>query len=96
MKQPCVYIITNRRNTTLYIGVTSDLMQRVYQHKNKLVEGFSAKYNLDKLIYFEQLDDMQNAIQREKRLKRWNRDWKIQLVNEYNPRWIDLYPSLIS
>ena len=71
-------------------------MQRVYQHKNKLVEGFSAKYNLDKLIYFEQLDDMQNAIQREKRLKRWNRDWKIQLVNEYNPHWIDLYPSLIS
>jgi putative endonuclease len=71
-------------------------MQRVYQHKNKLVEGFSAKYNLDKLIYFEQLDDMQNAIQREKRLKRWNRDWKIQLVNEYNPCWIDLYPSLIS
>lgn len=65
MKQPCVYIITNRNNTTLYIGVTSNLVQRVYQHKNKLIKGFSAKYNLDKLVYFELFEDMDNAITRE-------------------------------
>lgn len=96
MKQPSVYIITNDRNTTLYIGVTSNLIQRIYQHKNKLIEGFSAKYNLNKLIYFEQFDDMNNAILREKRLKRWNRDWKNRLINERNPHWYDLYPNLIS
>ncbi len=96
MKQPCIYILTNHRNTTLYIGVTSNLIQRVYQHKNKLVEGFSAKYKLNKLIYFEQFDDMNNAILREKRLKKWNRAWKNQLINECNPDWIDLYSTLIS
>jgi len=96
MKQPCVYIITNNRNTTLYIGVTSNIIQRIYQHKDKLVEGFSAKYNLHKLVYFEQFDDMNHAILREKRLKKWNRDWKNQLINENNPRWIDLYDSLLS
>ena len=95
MKQPFVYIITNDRNTTLYIGVTSDLVKRIYQHKNKLIEGFSANYNLHKLIYFEQFNDMHNAILREKRLKKWNRDWKNQLINECNPCWVDLYPSLL-
>ena len=85
MKQPCIYILTNNRNTTLYIGVTSHLIQRIYQHKNKLIEGFSATYNLDKLVYFEQFDDMNNAILREKRLKKWNRAWKNQLINECNP-----------
>jgi len=96
MKQPSVYIITNDRNTTLYIGVTSNLVQRIYQHKNKLIEGFSANYNLHKLIYFEQFNDMHNAILREKRLKKWNKDWKNQLINECNPCWFDLYPSLLS
>ncbi|WP_370545291.1 GIY-YIG nuclease family protein [Glaciecola sp. MH2013] len=95
MKQPCVYIITNDRNTTLYIGVTSNLVQRIYQHKNKTFKGFSAKYNLHKLIYFEQYDDMYNAIIREKRLKKWNRDWKNQLISKGNPNWIDLYTSLL-
>jgi putative endonuclease len=95
MKQPCVYIITNDRNTTLYIGVTSNLIQRIYQHKAKLVEGFSAKYNLHKLVHFEQFEDMDDAISREKRLKRWNRDWKNQLIDERNPRWIDLYDDFI-
>ena len=95
MKQPFVYILTNDRNTTLYIGVTSNLVQRVYQHKNKLIEGFSAKYNLHKLIYFEQFDDMYNAILREKRLKKWDREWKNQLIDQRNPSWIDLYPSLL-
>ena len=95
MKQPSVYIITNDRNTTLYIGVTSNLVQRIYQHKNKLIEGFSANYNIHKLVYFEQFNDMYNAILREKRLKKWNRDWKNQLISERNPCWFDLYPSLL-
>ena len=95
MKLPCIYIITNRHNTTLYIGVTSNLVQRIYQHKNKLVKGFSAKYNLTKLVYFEQLEDMDNAIIREKRLKLWKRDWKNRLINEINPNWRDLYPDLL-
>ena len=95
MKQPYIYIITNRHNTTLYIGVTSNLVQRIYQHKNKLVRGFSAKYNLNKLVYFEQLEDMDNAIIREKRLKLWKRDWKNRLINEINPNWRDLYPDLL-
>jgi len=95
MRQPCIYIITNRHNTTLYIGVTSNLVQRIYQHKNKLVSGFSAKYNLHKLVYFEQLEDMDNAITREKRLKLWKRDWKNRLINEMNPSWRDLYPDLV-
>ena len=100
MKQPCVYIITNRHNTTLYIGVTSNLIQRIYQHKNKLVKGFSSKYNLDKLVYFEQCGDMDSAILREKRVKKWHRDWKNRIIDELNPNWQDLYftllPSLLS
>ena len=95
MKQPCIYIITNRHNTTLYIGVTSNLIQRIYQHKNKLVKGFSARYNLNKLVYFEQFEDMDNAIIREKRLKLWKRDWTNLLINEINPSWRDLYPDLL-
>jgi len=95
MKQPCVYMTTNRNNTTLYIGVTSNLVQRVYQHKNKLIKGFSAKYNVDKLVYFELFEDMENAISREKRLKLWKRDWKNRIINEVNPSWQDLYPDLI-
>lgn len=88
-------MITNRNNTTLYIGVTSNLVQRVYQHKNKLIKGFSAKYNVDKLVYFELFEDMENAISREKRLKLWKRDWKNRIINEVNPSWQDLYPDLI-
>ena len=95
MKQPCIYIITNRHNTTLYIGVTSNLVQRIYQHKNKLVKGFSARYNLNKLVYFEQFEDMDNAIIREKRLKLWKREWKNRLINEINPSWRDLYSDLL-
>ena len=94
MKQPCIYIITNRHNTTLYIGVTSNLIQRIYQHKHKLIKCFSSTYNLDKLVYFEQFDDMENAILREKRVKKWNRDWKNRLINELNPSWEDLYFSI--
>ena len=95
MKKPCIYIITNRHNTALYIGVTSHLILRIYQHKNELIKGFSSKYNLNKLVYFEQFEDMDNAILREKRLKKWNRDWKNRLIEELNPSWIDLYPDLL-
>jgi len=95
VKLPTVYIITNNHNTTLYIGVTSDLTKRVYQHKNKLIHGFSAKYNLTKLVYFEQFEDMANAIVREKRLKEWHRPWKNRLISEFNPLWLDLYSNNI-
>ncbi|WP_039989967.1 GIY-YIG nuclease family protein [Paraglaciecola arctica] len=95
MKRPCLYILTNDNNSTLYIGVTSNLVQRIYQHKNKQVKGFSSKYNLNKLVYFEQLEDMDSAILREKRLKKWNREWKNRLINELNPSWKDLYFDLV-
>ena len=91
MKQPAVYIISNIHNTVLYIGVTSNLVQRIYQHKEKMIPGFSAKYNLIKLVYFEVFDDMCNAISREKKLKEWHRDWKNRLIAEVNPNWRDLY-----
>jgi putative endonuclease len=95
MKIPAVYIITNLNNTTLYIGVTSNLAQRIYQHKNKTIKGFSSKYNLTKLVYFEQFEDMENAIIREKRLKEWHRDWKERLISKMNPAWQDLYSSIV-
>ncbi|MFT7374101.1 MAG: putative endonuclease [Oleiphilaceae bacterium] len=95
MKRPCIYILTNDNNSTLFIGVTSNLVQRIYQHKNKQVKGFSSKYNLNKLVYFEQLEDMDSAILRETRLKKWNREWKNRLINELNPSWKDLYFDLV-
>ena len=95
MKQPAIYIISSQYNNVLYIGVTSNLVQRIYQHKEKLIEGFSAKYNLTKLVYFERFDDMENAILREKELKRWRREWKNELINKVNPSWRDLYLEII-
>ncbi len=90
MKQYYVYILTNKTNNVLYIGVTNDLVRRMYEHKNKLVEGFTKKYNLKKLVYFEVTDDVKSAITREKQLKNWHRDWKINIINEQNPDWKDL------
>ncbi|UCB54540.1 MAG: GIY-YIG nuclease family protein [Thiotrichales bacterium] len=95
IKQPTVYILTNRREGTLYIGVTSNLSQRIWQHKNNLVSGFSSKYNLHKLVYFEVSRNMESAIQYEKQLKKWNRQWKIELIEEMNPEWKDLYPDIV-
>ncbi|WP_164084729.1 GIY-YIG nuclease family protein [Alteromonas flava] len=95
MKQPCVYIITNTYNTTVYIGVTGNLIQRIYQHKTKQINGFSKNYNLQKLVYFEQFTSMENAIQREKRLKNWRRAWKDELIASINPGWEDLYEILL-
>ena len=85
-----VYILTNYNETTFYIGVTNDLQRRVFEHKNKLIDGFSSKYNLTKLVYFEITEDIEVAIKREKQLKNWHRDWKINLIKENNPNFNDL------
>ena len=89
-----VYILANRIGGTLYIGVTNDLIRRVAEHRLKLVEGFTKKYEIARLVYFEQFDDIENAIKREKRLKKWPRAWKISLIEKDNPNWIDLYPGI--
>ena len=92
-KQPAVYILASKRNGTLYIGVTSDLVKRIGQHKNDLIEGFTRKYGVHMLVYYEQHAIMFEAIQREKQLKKWNRAWKISLIEEGNPGWQDLWPA---
>jgi len=94
MKRMYVYIITNKKNGTLYVGVTNDLVRRIYEHRNNLLEGFSAKYGLHKLVYYEVYDDEINAISREKRLKRYNRNWKKDLIETLNPEWMDLYEDI--
>lgn len=94
MKIYCVYILANKKNGTLYIGITSNLKKRIWEHKEKLVEGFTEKYNIDKLVYFEQTDNVYSALQREKQLKKWNRKWKIRLIEENNPTWNDLYHEI--
>ena len=93
--QPAVYILASQRNGTLYIGVTSNLVQRIWQHKNDLVEGFTEKYGVHSLVYFELLDDMPNAIAREKQMKKWNRAWKLSLIEKQNPTWQDLWPTIL-
>lgn len=95
MKQPAVYILASQCNGTLYIGVTSDLVQRIWQYRNDVVEGFTKKYGVHLLVYFELHDCMENAIIREKRLKKWNRAWKLRLIEEKNPDWKDLYESIL-
>ena len=94
MKQPCVYILSNHARGTLYIGVTSDLIGRVYQHKQDLVDGFSKQNQLHLLVYFEVAETILVAIAREKQLKKWNRAWKIELIEENNSEWRDLYLDL--
>ncbi|KRP90707.1 GIY-YIG nuclease [Bradyrhizobium yuanmingense] len=89
-----VYILASRKHGTLYIGVTNDLVRRVYQHRTKTVPGFTSKYGVDKLVLFEIYDDPATAITREKELKKWRRDWKTRLIEEQNPNWDDLYPGL--
>ena len=95
MKNSYVYILTNKRNGTLYTGVTSDLVKRIYQHKNDLAEGFTKKYQTHLLVYFEKHNDIENAILREKQIKKWNREWKLRLIEEKNPKWNDLYQSIV-
>jgi putative endonuclease len=88
---PCVYIVTNKTDSVLYIGVTSDLVKRIYEHKNHLVEGFTAQYNVEKLVYYEVFEDMYEAIAREKKIKGWLRRKKMALIAGSNPDWKDLY-----
>lgn len=94
-KQPAVYILASKRNGTLYVGVTSDLVKRVREHRNSLVEGFTKRYGVYQLVWYELHESMNSAIQREKRLKDWKRKWKVHLIEKYNPDWEDLYPMIV-
>jgi putative endonuclease len=95
MKSYYVYILASQRNGTLYIGVTNDLIKRVHEHKYNLVAGFTKKYNVHLLVYFEQSDNIESAINREKQIKKWNRKWKLELIEKKNPTWRDLYEDLL-
>lgn len=90
-----IYILASKRNGTLYIGSTTNLVGRVWQHKHKTVKGFTEKYNVDKLVYFETVDEPKSMVLRERQLKRWKRDWKIKLIEEKNPEWNDLYEEIL-
>jgi putative endonuclease len=90
-----IYILASKKNGTLYVGVTSDLGKRIYEHKNGLVEGFTKKYTVHNLVYFEVTESIESAIMREKQLKKWNRAWKIRLIENNNPDWNDFYTELI-
>ena len=95
MKQPAVYILASERNGTLYIGVTSNLIARSWQHCEHVVEGFTSRYKVTMLVWYELHGTMDSAIQREKKIKKWNRAWKLRLIQEANPRWQDLWSSII-
>ena len=92
---PCVYILTNRRNGALYLGVTSDLARRVWQHKNGFVPGFTKKYGVHRLVWYESHPTMESAMTREKQMKEWQRDWKVRRIEEMNYDWVDLYPRIL-
>lgn len=95
MKSFFVYILASKRNGTLYIGVTSNLIKRIYEHKSDAVAGFTSKYKVHDLVHFEAVETAESAIAREKQIKAWKRDWKVQLIQKDNPNWNDLYPELI-
>ena len=86
--------MASKRNGTLYLGITNNLLKRVYEHKNNLIEGFTKKYNVHTLVYYEVYNDIYDAITREKRIKKWKRQWKVELIEKFNPRWEDLYSCL--
>jgi putative endonuclease len=94
-RRPCVYILASKRNGTLYVGVTSNLVKRVYEHRNDLADGFTKKHKVHDLVYFELHEQMSAAITREKQIKKWNRSWKLELIEKNNPEWKDLYESII-
>ena len=94
-KHPCVYLLASNRNGTLYIGVTSNLIARVWQHREHVAEGFTAKYDVTRLVWYEQHETMESAILREKRLKKWRWAWKVELVESANPSWRDLWPDIL-
>ena len=89
-----VYLLASGKHGTLYLGVTNDLVRRVYEHRTKAVPGFSARYGVDRLVWFETHEAIEGAIVREKKLKKWRRDWKIRLIEESNPEWVDLYDGI--
>ncbi|MGO8987539.1 MAG: GIY-YIG nuclease family protein [bacterium] len=89
-----VHILSNKRNGTLYVGVTSDLVKRVYEHKNNLIEGFTKKYSVHSLVWYETHDSAESAITREKQIKKWNRVWKLELIEQSDPGWNDLYETI--
>ena len=93
-KQPAIYILASKRNGTLYTGVTSNLIKRIWQHKSDLIAGFTKQHKVHSLVYYELHDNMDAAIQREKQLKKWNRAWKMQLIEEKNPSWKDLWNEI--
>lgn len=95
MKQPAVYILASKRNGTLYTGVTSNLIQRVYEHREGLADGFTKRYQVKMLVWYELHTDMQSAIAREKAIKKWNRAWKLRLIEEFNPNWQDFWDSIL-
>jgi putative endonuclease len=95
MKQPAVYILASKKNGTLYTGVTSDLVKRIWEHKNDLVEGFTRRYKVHNLVWYELHDNIDAAIEREKNMKEWKRTWKVRLLEKDNPNWNDLYDSII-
>ncbi|RAO75236.1 GIY-YIG nuclease family protein [Dyella jiangningensis] len=93
-RRPCVYILASGRNGTLYVGVTSDLVKRVWQHRNEVTKGFTSQHHVYNLVWYELHETMESAILREKRLKDWKRVWKLRLIEGENPEWVDLYPTL--
>ena len=95
-RQYYVYILASKIGGTLYIGVTNDLIRRIYEHREKLAGGFTKRYNVAKLVYFEAHSDVEAAITREKQMKKWNRAWKVELIEKTNPSWIDLFPGIAS
>jgi len=94
-KRPAVYILASKRNGTLYIGVTFDLVKRVWEHKSNAVEGFTKRYGVHRLVWYELHETMDSAIEREKQVKEWKRQWKLKLIEDTNPNWQDLYPGII-
>ena len=94
-KQPAVYILASKRNGTLYVGVTSDLKKRVWEHKNDLVEGLTKRYGVHQLVYYELHGEIMSAIRREKQIKKWNRSWELELIERQNPDWRDLWDGVI-
>ena len=95
MKQYYVYILANKKNGTLYIGVTSDLVKRIYEHKQNLIDRFTKEHNIHGLLYYENYNEVEEAILREKQMKKWNRKWKMRLIEEKNPEWEDLYNEIL-
>jgi len=95
VKQPCVYLLASRRNGTLYVGVTSDLIRRVWEHKEDLADGFTKRYGVHTLVWYELHDSMEVAIRREKAIKEWKRRWKLELIEKQNPGWRDLYDDVL-